>query len=478
MSPTSLRYLLLLAAAAAVHWRLPARWKNLFLLGVSWCFYLVCAPELFPVLALSTVLNYYLAFLIRGRRGSRWPAAAGICFNIGVLFLFKYLRFAGYLLSLLLTRAGLPALSLPAFVQPLGLSFYTFAVTGYLIDVYRGRRPERSFRDFALFVSFFPAILAGPIPRGDRLLPRLKAHGRPGAAVSREDVCQGVTRILTGLCKKLLLADQLAAAVNTVYAAPEQFSGPQVLWAAFAYSFQIYCDFSAYSDLAVGAGRLFGLRLTENFDAPYLASSVRDFWRRWHISLSTWFRDYLYFPLGGSRRGKARTCWNLLVVFAVSGLWHGAAMTFVLWGCLHGLFQVAELLLSRSRAKGKTLPASPGAACFGLVRTFLLCTAAWVFFRADSVGHALRIFRGMAAGGSLFPLDAMGLSPARWAVLGLGLLLLLALDLLRDPDRLPAVLTERPWLRWGVWCGMVLAVLLFGAYGTGYDPQEFVYFRF
>ena len=475
MSPTSLSYLLLLAGAALAHQLLPPCWRNLFLLGVSWCFYLFAAPDFFPLLVLSIGVNYLLTRRMQGEKTRRRALlTAGLLFDFGVLFLFKYLQFTGAVLSVFLTWAGLPALSLPAFVQPLGVSFYTFTVTGCLIDAYRGGETEARFSEYALFVSFFPAILSGPIVRSRQFLPQLRRHGEPGAGASWEMVQGGITRILIGLAKKLLLADQLAVAVNTVYAAPEAFSGPQTIAAALAYTFQIYCDFSAYSDMAVGAGYLFGIALPENFNAPYLAASVRDFWRRWHISLSTWFRDYLYFPLGGSRRGTARTCWNLLVVFAVSGLWHGAAMHFVLWGLLHGVFQVGEHLWSARTGKR----AGAGGSVPSRLRTFFLCAAAWVFFRADSAGHALSVFRQMAVPGPLFPLSAMGLPGSRWVVLAAGLAGLFLLDRVGGGPRLQTGLARRPWLRWGLWTGLLLAVLLFGAYGTAYDPQEFLYFKF
>jgi D-alanyl-lipoteichoic acid acyltransferase DltB (MBOAT superfamily) len=292
----------------------------------------------------------------------------------------------------------------------------------------------------------------------------------------------GITRFLIGLVKKLLLADQLSILVGTVYGSPEQFSGLQVWLAAVAYSLQIYCDFSSYSDMAIGAGLLFGLRLKENFDAPYLAESIQDFWRRWHISLSTWFRDYLYFPLGGSRRGKLRTYCNVLIVFAVSGLWHGAAMKYVIWGLLNGLYQVVGSALSpvgkRLRAPLHMDKKAWPLRLAKLLVTFSLSTLAWVFFRADSTGHAIQILRCLLLPGKLLPLTALGMNIKQLRVLGISLLALILWDVLGKRYRLAECLTKTVWLRDLVWLSLILAILCFGAYGTGYDVQEFVYFKF
>ena len=273
----------------------------------------------------------------------------------------------------------------------------------------------------------------------------------------------------------MLLADTLAVLVNTAYAAPDSFSGLQLMVAAIAYSLQIYFDFSAYSEMAVGAARLFGVRLTENFRAPYLARSAREFWRRWHISLSAWFRDYLYIPLGGSRRGKARTWGNILIVFALSGLWHGAAMHFVIWGLLCGAYQVAGGITEPLRRR-LHLPAP-----MQVLFTFALTTVAWIFFRADSAAQALRILgRIVTAAGACFPLrlTPLGLPAAKLWVLCAGVTVILAAEGLEERISLRERLHRTVWLRDCVWVAMLIAVALFGAYGTGYNAREFVYFQF
>ncbi len=487
MTLNSLPYAAFLVIAAALHSRLRPWRRNGFLLAVSWLFYVLCAPRFLPLLLASTVLCYGLGLAMEARPGWRKGLlAAGLVLGFGVLFAYKYLGFFGRLASSLLGRLGLAPLALPVLVAPVGLSFYTFTLAGYLVDVCRGKRPaERNFCDFALFASFFPAVLSGPIERADHLLPQLKEHRRANAGPTAGDVKAGVTRFLLGLAKKMILADQLAIAVNTAFANPAQFTGVQLLLAAMAYSLQIYCDFSAYSDMAIGSGRLLGITLLENFNAPYLCRSIQDFWRRWHISLSSWFRDYLYIPLGGSRRGTVRKYGNVLIVFAVSGLWHGAAVTFLVWGLLNGLYQVAGALLAparrrvrealRLREDGTPLRLVQAAVCF------LLLTVAWVFFRAESLGKAGEILGRIATmAGGVFPLGvtALGLSRARLLAVCLAAAALFVLEVLGQKRPLTDRLCATVWPRYAVWVGLVLAIAVFGAYGAGYDAQEFVYFQF
>ena len=465
MYPSSFLYFGFLALGALVYSLLPGKLRRYWLLGWSLLFYWLSAGHVLWLLLAMIGANYALGRFSAGRKP---VLILGLVLNLGLLALLKYLGFFGELAAAL----GAGALRLPKLILPLGISFYTFVSCGYLIDVYRGKRPaETDFADFALFISFFPAILSGPIERADHLLPQLKALRRADG----EDLKFAVTRLISGLTKKVLLADTLAVLVNTAYGAPDSFSGLQLMVAAIAYSLQIYFDFSAYSEMAVGAARLFGVRLIENFRAPYLARSAREFWRRWHISLSTWFRDYLYFPLGGSRRGKARTWLNTLIVFAFSGLWHGAAMHFVLWGLLCGAYQVAGSMTEPLRRR-LHLPAP-----LQVLFTFALTTVAWVFFRADSAAQALHILgRIVTAAGVSFPLQltTMGLPAPKLWVLGVGVCVILGAEFLEERYSLRERLLSTVWLRYAVWVAMLIAVALFGAYGTGYNAQEFVYFQF
>lgn len=388
-------------------WRLaPQRGRWAVLLAASWLFYLGGQAAAFPLLLLATGVCYLAALRIAAtarptaRRG--WLALAlGTC--LGILFLFKYLGFA----------ASVFGISVPPLLLPVGISFYTYQNLSYVIDAYRGTlQPERHFGYYALFVAYFPQLVAGPIERPQNLLPQLHAARNPTA----EDAWAGAQFLLRGYCKKLVLADFAARFVDPVYAAPDQATGPAVVVATVLFALQIYGDFSGYSDIACGAARLMGVRLMQNFDAPYTAVSVRDFWRRWHISLTRWLTDYLYIPLGGSRCGRVRHCRNILIVFLASGLWHGANWTFVVWGALHGIALVLGTLLP-ARVR---LPRRLGQ---GL--TFAFVCFAWIFFRADTVGQALQLIAALPSGW-LTPPD-LGLTWPDLLQLALGVVLLVRL---------------------------------------------------
>ena len=475
MMPNSMKYILFLAAAAAGHGLCPKKGRNLFLLAASWLFYGLSMPKFLPLLVVVTGMTYLTARWMEShpqkKRAALTAALVG-CF--GLLYIYKYLAFTGVLLSKL---PGLGTIELPQLVQPLGISFYLFCVAGYLVDVYRGAAAERDFVAYSLMVSFFPAVLSGPIARSKQLLPQLKER-KPGWM----DVKRGVTRFLVGLAKKMLLADVLSAVVAAVYADVNAFTGTQVLFAALCYSMQIYCDFSSYSDMAVGAGLLFGIRLQENFDTPYFAQSIQELWRRWHMSLSGWFRDYLYFPLGGSRKGALRTNLNILIVFAVSGLWHGAGTQYLVWGLLHGGYQVIGRLVRpltkpiRERLDGSPLALPAKWLRIGWV--FLLTLIAWVFFRAQSVDHAVQILARMLTFGSFGGAEAFGMKPVQLGLLAVCLAALFFWDLTYKKYDLVERLARCVWLRWAVWTVLILMVLCFGSYGTGYNAAEFVYFQF
>lgn len=487
MNLNSLPFVAFLVSVAVVNRLLRPRLRCGFLLLASWAFYLICAPRFLPLLLFTTAFTYGLARWMDHRPArKKLLLALGLVVNFGVLFLFKYLGFFADLVSRILALAGVAPITLPSLLLPAGISFYTFAVCGYLMDVYRGQRePEKNLLDFALFTAFFPAVLSGPIERSKHLLPQLKAIRGGQRVATGADVKTAVTRFLLGLFKKMVIADQLAILVNTAYAAPENFTGVQLLAAALCYSLQIYCDFSAYSDMAIGSARLLGIELLENFDAPYLSRSVKEFWRRWHISLSSWFRDYLYFPLGGSRCSRARAYCNVLIVFAVSGLWHGAAMTFVIWGLLNGIYQVIGGILSPARERVRdTLHMKPDGAVtivWQTVVTFALLTVTWIFFRASSFSQALLVLhRIVTLAGGVFPLGitALGLSRERLKPLALAVLALLLWDVFGKRLRLVERLNETVWLRYAFWVVLTVVIAVYGAYGTGYNAQEFLYFQF
>ena len=486
MSFLSPGFFLFFPLVTLFYFLLPQRARNLWLLVSSWYFYLCAGAGSFLFLLCVLTLTYTGTRFLEGQSGRarRRVLTLLLLLLFGTLFLFKYLGFALSMLERLLSAAGLsftsPALEL---ILPAGISFYLFMAAGYLIDVYRGNRPaERSFLLFALFLSFFPYLLSGPIGRADTLLPQFREPHR----FSYDGFRSGLLRFLWGAFKKLVIADRLGMLVTTVYAAPDQFGRLQVIAAAAAFSIQIYCDFSAYSDMALGCAQVLGFRLMENFRTPYFSRSIAEFWRRWHISLSAWFRDYLYIPLGGSRRGRTRKYLNILLVFAVSGLWHGAALTFVVWGLLNGIYQVAGGLTARLRARCRQSlrmrEDRPLTVLWQMAVTFVLATLAWVFFKAGSLSGALSVLRAMLPAGPALVhpvLASMGLDRREFLAAALAGLALLAVDLLslRGSVRARVLALPRP-LRWLVALILLLCVFLFGVYGTGYDPQDFIYFKF
>ncbi len=476
MSFLSPQFFCFFPAVALVYFLLPQRFRNLWLLLASWFFYL-CAKPVYLLFLLFAILASYLFGLVLERRRSRGALAVCLLILFSLLFIFKYLNFALSLVARGPTAVGLswsaPALEL---LLPAGISFYLFEAAGYVIDVYRGRvKAERDFLLYALFLSFFPQLLSGPIARAGELLPQFRQpHGFDYDALRR-----GLVRFLWGAFKKLVIADRLAVLVDTVYAAPDGFGALQLLGAVLAYSFQIYCDFSAYSDMAVGCGEAMGFSLMENFRAPYFSRSIAEFWRRWHISLSSWFRDYLYIPLGGSRRGTGRKYLNILIVFAVSGLWHGAGLTFLAWGLLNGLYQLLGGLTAPARRKLRSalrLKEDGGLTVLWQVAvTFLLTTVAWVFFRAGSFSQALSVLGGICRG-PLWVYTSVGLDLPELLVAGGAVVLLFLVELASTRMELgEAYLAKARPVRWMILLTLLLACLIFGSYGAGYNAQSFIY---
>ena len=372
------------------------RAQNAWLLLASCVFYGWWDWRFCGLMLGAATVDYFLALRMdpqapQGNR--RWWLVASLVGNLGLLGFFKYFNF--FAESLVLAAAGvgieIDSVTLQV-VLPVGISFYTFQTLSYTLDVYRGKmRASRDFIAYLSFVCFFPQLVAGPIERATHLLPQFLKNRVFCATAARE----GCRFILWGLAKKLLLADQLGLVVESAYSSPQQMSAAVLMVATFSFAFQIYLDFSAYSDIAIGSARLFGIELSRNFAYPYFSQSISEFWRRWHISLSTWFRDYVFIPLGGSRQGMANTLRNLILTTFLSGLWHGAAWHFVLWGLLHGLYLSAERFFRRidvpldDPGDGKTMPSIT--VLLRMIRTFTLTYFAWILFRASSLSDAVHI---------------------------------------------------------------------------------------
>ncbi len=390
-----------------IYHALPLSWhaKKTFLLFASYLFYTAWNPPFGLLLLGSTVADYWIAgrmYRASGPSARKAWLALSCTLGLGLLGFFKYGKF--FVANWLALSPGFG--QMPEFVEhivlPAGISFYTFQSMSYTIDVYRRNlEPARSLRDFALFVSFFPQLVAGPIVRAADFLPQLDSARR----VSPQDVTLGLDQMARGFVKKVLFADTLALYVDQVFAAPQEYGSINMLLAVYAYAFQIYYDFSGYSDIALGSARLMGFTLAQNFDLPYLAANPSDFWRRWHISLSTWLRDYLYVSLGGSRRGTWKTYRNLFLTMLLGGLWHGAAWGFVLWGAYHGLLLIVHRALYRDRK------------WFGLPRVlavplmFHLVCLGWIPFRAHSLGDTWSVLSRLAAvEGAYWPVDVQVLA--------------------------------------------------------------------
>ena len=393
---------------------LPRRFRSWWLLAASTLFYAWWRVDYCAVLAAIAAAAWLLGRLIEARRESRpGPArvllAVGIALSLGVLAYFKYTGFGIHSLNALLATVGVRSLPVLKIALPVGISFSAFKAISYLVDVYRGTAAAGSAEDVALYIFIFPQVISGPIDRFGTLAPQLHADNRSAEGFSR-----GAMRFMLGFCKKVLIADAIAPLANAVFA----LERPALLDAwlgSAAYTMQLYFDFSGYSDMAVGLGLMLGLSFTENFRAPYLSASVTEFWKRWHISLSSWLRDYLYISLGGNRRGPARTYLNLALVMILGGLWHGAALSFILWGAWHGLLLVLERM--RSGVPGARRLPRP----VSVLITMLLVNAGWVLFRAPSLAAALGVFAGMIG------LNGAGLSPAlAWQIEALSIAALAA----------------------------------------------------
>jgi D-alanyl-lipoteichoic acid acyltransferase DltB (MBOAT superfamily) len=491
----SLSFLVFFPIVLILYYILPPKVRYIWLLVASYYFYMSWNPKYVVLLVASTVITYLCGLFLpkcKGDAGKKGIIAAGILLNLWILCVFKYLGFFSGIVCEVLFRLGIyipePHFS---FLLPVGISFYTFQAIGYIVDVYRGEiEPQRNFVKYALFVSFFPQLVAGPIERSKNLLTQIegikdKKHFEP------TDIEEGFVIALFGYILKMILADRAAMYVDTLFdpIAYTDYVGIRALVGAALFSLQIYCDFAGYTYIAIGSAKMMGIDLRENFHMPYLAVSIKDFWNRWHISLSSWFRDYLYFPLGGSRKGTVRKYVNIFIVFLLSGLWHGAGYHFILWGCIHGIYRIVGELTEKIRAGiCRLIRVNTEADSFRIgkrIVTFILVTIAWVFFRAESGRQALDILKNgftvwnpwVLTDGSLM---TMGLDPHEWNVLIVFLLFLVIVDILREKGINPKawILRQNVAFRWAVYYLGVLAVVVWGIYGQGYDSAAFIYFQF
>lgn len=451
--------------------------QNVLLMVASLLFYAYGEPVLVLLMVLMS-LGAYGFGLALGKgpaRRRKLLCAVATTAALGALGAFKY---AGWLLGAVGEAFDL-AMTVEALALPVGISFYTFQAISYVVDVYRKDvPPQRNLVRLVLYISFFPQLIAGPIIRYHDVDAQL-AH----RAITLEGVVAGLRRFVVGLAKKVLVADVLAVAVDAIFGAdPAQVGGAAAWVAALAYVLQIYFDFSGYSDMAIGMARMFGFAYKENFDYPYASTSIQEFWRRWHISLSTWFRDCLYIPLGGNRKGKRRKYLNLLITFLASGLWHGASWNFVVWGGINGIYQIAGEVSRPAREKTwAALGLGRWKRLRGAVQvavTFVLIDFAWLFFRAPSLLTALDILRHALTGGAAGAVS-LGLAGPELRVMLLSIVVLIGVDLAGTRVQIPAKIMALPLpVRWIIYLAGIYAVLIFGMYGPGFSESQFIYFQF
>jgi len=475
----SIEFALFFPIVCCLYFAAPLRFRVPLLLAASCVFYMAFIPAYILILFLTIGVDYIAGIYIERTQGAKRRAwlIGSIVSTCAILFVFKYYNFfvGGFTSGAELLGWEIPDAHWNI-ILPIGLSFHTFQSLSYVVEVYRGRQTaEYNFLTYATYVMFFPQLVAGPIERPQNLLHQF----REVHPFDYDRVTSGLKRMALGFFKKLVVADRLALYVNDVYGSPQSHNGLQLTLATFFFAYQIYCDFSGYSDIAIGTARVLGFRLMENFHTPYHSLSVSEFWRRWHISLSTWFKDYVYVPLGGSRVTKPRWMLNVLLTFGISGLWHGANWTYVLWGLLNGTYLICGEMSRNLRNRffslfGLTEATLPRRGIM-LVSTFVLTCAAWILFRARTMGDAQYIFSHFFTNWNFSVIKTQQFHLKHFPAAIGAILLLEAIQLARPRFPLPVIVSRMPGVvRWAAYAGFMFIVILFGVFRSG----EFIYFQF
>lgn len=500
MQFNSLHFMIFFPVVLAVYFIVPKKLRYIWLLGASYYFYMSWNAEYAILIAFSTVLTFLCGILIdqfSKNEGEKWKILqkitlfGGIAINLAILFLYKYTGFALDNINAILSAFGIDAVGENfSILLPVGISFYTFQALGYVIDVYRKDvEAEYNLFRYALFVSFFPQLVAGPIERSGNLMKQLK-EVHTIKLWNYERIVRGAAVMMWGFFLKVIVADRAAAIANNVFENYYAMGTFELVTGVVFFAIQIYCDFASYSTIAQGAAQIMGFTLMDNFDTPYFALSIKEFWRRWHISLSTWFRDYLYIPLGGNRKGTARKYINTMIVFLVSGLWHGADWTYIVWGGLHGAYQVIGAVTKPVKEKlYKKLGFKTQSTSFRLCQmlsTFALTCLAWIFFRADSIGEAFDYIARMVTHLNPWAITTgviynLGLDRQETNILLISVAVLFFVDYMKRRKNIRFEnLTDNQvfWVRGAVIFILLFVVIIFGAYGYSFDAQEFIYFQF
>lgn len=451
--------------------------QNILLLAASYFFYACWDWRFLFLLIFSTFLDYYTGLkMAQNRDFKKFWFWLSISINLGFLGIFKYYNFFAQSFAEALSNLGFQINPFTLnIILPVGISFYTFHGLSYVIDIYYDKiKPEKNFIDYSVFVSFFPLLVAGPIERATHLLPQIKKE----RVFNYANAVSGLRQILWGLFKKVVIADQCAEYANLIFNSSTDYSGSTLIVGALAFTFQIYGDFSGYSDIAIGTARLFGIDLLKNFAFPYFSRDIAEFWRRWHISLSTWFRDYLYIPLGGSKVGTSMKVRNTFIIFLVSGFWHGANWTFIVWGALNALYIMPSIIYKTNRnnldivAQGKYLPTTKE--LLKMMLTFGLTVFAWIFFRAQNIDHALKYISGIFSRSTFsIPYFENTLMATRTFLI---LFLFIVIEWLGREQHFAIEklgLKWKPPLRYTMYYGIIIAIIWFSG-----NAQEFIYFQF
>ena len=481
----SIEFLVFFPLISIAFFLVPHKYRWVLLLGASYFFYMSWRPKYIVVLLAMTGIGYLAGlWLARDKNSERRHVilVVGLAASSGILLFFKFFDFSSPVFESTLSRFGIPNFVSEYASLPLGISFFTLQVMSYMIDVYRGTaKVEKHMGIYALFVAFFPQLLAGPIGRANHLLPQYHQDHVP----DYERIVSGLQRMVWGLFKKLVIADRLAVLVNTVYGSPTDYTGLPLIIATYAFGFQLYCDFSGYADIAIGAARIMGFQLAENFDRPYSSQSIPEFWRRWHITLSNWLRDYIFYPIQRAfmrRRVSKAILLTVppMVTMLVSGLWHGESWNFIIWGALHGSFIAVAALWGQVKTSIRWPFTLPPRFVTGLkvFATFNLVSFTWIFFRSNTFSEAIYIVRHLFVNSRIQPslLDLMPGGAYEWMIVILAILFIETVHIMKMKwGGLRQILRVQPvWLRWSIYFGLVIAIFLFGKFAS----TEFIYSRF
>ena len=486
----SIDFLLFFPIVSVIFFLIPAKIRNIFLLVASFYFYMCWKASYIVLIGFSILVTYIAGVMIdycrdklQNKKLAKTVMILAILANLAVLFLFKYYNF------FIENISAVSGFSLPLlrFALPVGISFYTFQALGYVIDVYQEKVPaEKNLITYALFISFYPQLVAGPIERSGNLLQQIKTP----KSFQYENMRSGLLLMAYGFFQKLVIADRLSLFVNSVYADYKTIDGAYLLLATIVFAIQIYCDFASYSNIAIGAARVMGYKLMTNFKAPYFSKSISEFWSRWHISLSTWFQDYIFNPIVWSNKDPQQAIYlGVIVVFLISGFWHGANWTFVVWGIIHALYRVLEIALRKPKKQFyKAVHINTKSKFFHFTQvltTFLLVCFTYIFFRAESISQAIQVIYAIIARtniSSLFTSNFLqyGLDIPDLVIAAISLVILFIADTwtYKGVDVYEKIVQKNRFNRWCIYWVIIFTILIFGIYGPNYDASPFIYFQF